>query len=47
MKMTEICMEGLKRKVGEDDFFKVCSDALDKGPKRVRIASREELKGEI
>jgi len=47
MKKTEICMEALKRKVGEDDFFRVCGEALNKGPKRVRIASREELKGEI
>jgi hypothetical protein len=47
MKKTEICMEGLKRKIGDDDFMKVCLDALNKGPKRVRIASREELKIEI
>ena len=41
-------MNALRKKVGSEDVCDaVISDALNKGPKRVRIASREELKMEI
>lgn len=44
----EIAMNALRKHVNsEDTCDRVITDALNKGPKRVRIASREELKIEI
>lgn len=44
----EIAMNALKQCIGDEEKCnRVCLEAMQKGPKRVRIASREELKIEI
>jgi hypothetical protein len=44
----EIAMNALRKHIAKEDVCdSVITDALSKGPKRVRIASREELKIEI
>jgi len=41
-------MNALRKHINkEDECDRVITDALSKGPKRIRIASREELKMEI
>ena len=44
----EIVVDALRREVNREDACDLAiKRALEKGPKRVRIASREELKMEI
>jgi chromosome segregation ATPase len=44
----ETGMNALRKHIGREDLCdSLITDALNKGPKRVRIASREELKIEI
>jgi len=44
----EVAMNALRKHINkEDECDRVITDALSKGPKRIRIASREELKMEI
>lgn len=48
IELMEIGMNALRRHINkEDECDRVITDALNKGPKRIRIASREELKIEI
>lgn len=44
----EVAMNALRKHINrEDECDRVITEALSKGPKRIRIASREELKMEI
>ena len=48
MEMMEIGMNALRREIGDEDRAdSVITAALKKGPARVRIASREEMKMDI
>ena len=48
MQLLETCVNALRGVVNEEDRCdQAIKEALEKGPKRVRIASREELKIEI
>mgnify|MGYP002632951477 CR=1 FL=1 len=48
LELMETGMNALRKHIGREDLCdSLITDALNKGPKRVRIASREELKIEI
>ena len=48
LEMMETGMNALRKHIGrEDECDRVIAQAMNKGPQRVRIASREELKMEV